>query len=140
METCVNWINHLLKEVDETPNEKTLELIEHCGKGCAIRQDAIGGIKQLKESYKGKTRTEHVEFFKSLGIDATEEDDGILLKLGKTECTCPMAPEVNNPALCNCTLGHEKYVWGEFFGKEIDVELVETILREGDDCVIKIFI
>ena len=140
MENCVNWINYLLEEVNENPNEKTLELIEHCGKGCAIRQDVVGGIKQLKESYKGKTRTEHVEFFKGIGIDATEEDDGILLKLGKTGCTCPMAPEVNNPALCNCTLGHEKYVWGEFFGKEIDVELVETILHGGNDCVIKIFI
>ena len=140
MENCVNWINYLLEEVNENPNERILELIEHCGKGCAIRQDAVTGIKQLKETCQCKSKTEYVEFFNSLGINAIEENDGIVLKLGKTECTCPMAPEVNNPALCNCTLGHEKYVWGEFFDEEIEVELMETILRGGDDCIIKIFI
>ena len=139
MNEDTEWINYLLEQVSQNPTKENIQLIECCGKGCAIRQHHIDGINDLKEAAKDcQTIKDYVKFFKSINFDAREEDNSIIIKLGKTECTCPMAPEVDNPALCNCTLGHEKYIWGEFFNQTIEVELTESILRGGNDCIIKI--
>ena len=36
--------------------------------------------------------------------------------------------------------GHEVAVWSAFFGKTVDIEIVESHLRGGKDCVIKIIV
>ena len=53
-----------------------------------------------------------------------------------------MASEIteNAEALCYCTQGHEKSMWREFFGREIEAQMIETILRGGDDCIVKLII
>lgn len=139
MNEHVEWINHLLKQVNDNPSKENIELIESCGKCCAIRQHHLEGIKELKEKATDcQNINDYVEFLKSLNLNAKREDNAIVIKFGKTECTCLMAPEIDNPALCYCTIGHEKYMWGEFFNQKIDVELVESLLRGGNDCIIKI--
>lgn len=40
--------------------------------------------------------------------------------------------------LCYCTQGHEKAMWSELFDREIDAEIVESLQRNGNDCVIKL--
>ena len=45
-----------------------------------------------------------------------------------------------NPMLCHCTLGHERAMWSIVFGKQINVEIIESFQRGGNDCVTKIFI
>lgn len=69
-----------------------------------------------------------------------EAEDGIVMHLGKTECSCPMTMDLsqNTDMLCECTKDHEKAVWSAFFGRPVEVEIVESFLRRGDDCVIKI--
>ena len=73
-------------------------------------------------------------------MQVEEVSDGLVMWLGKKSCTCPMASEIhaNKEMLCNCTCGHEKAVWSAFFGRPVDVEIVESFLRGGTDCVIKI--
>lgn len=44
----------------------------------------------------------------------------------------------NADMLCECTRGHEKAVWSAFFGNPVEVEIVESYSRGGNDCVIKI--
>lgn len=46
----------------------------------------------------------------------------------------------NADMMCECTRGHEKAMWSIFFGKPVDVEIVESFLRGGNDCVIKILV
>lgn len=137
-----SWLNDLLEISKDNPQMNAEQLLGLCGRGCAQFQGAIEGVKQLKELAKDcENRADYVEFFRSiLHINANEESDGILLRLEKPYCTCPMAPEVKGGMLCNCTRGHELYVWSEFFGKPIDVEIVESHLRGGKDCVIKIIV
>lgn len=137
-----SWIDDLLEAAKENPDTDATRLISMCGQGCARRKGAIEGIRQLREMAKEcQSRADYVEFFKNtLHIYAVEAADGIELHLGKPHCTCPMAPEVSNGMLCNCTRGHELLVWGEFFQKPIDIEIMESHLRGGKDCVIKIIV
>lgn len=66
-----------------------------------------------------------------LPVKIEEVGDGIVMRLGKKSCTCPIASTINESKemLCHCTCGHEKAV---------DIEIVESFLRGGTDCVIKI--
>ena len=79
---------------------------------------------------------------KVIPVQIEEVDDGIVMRLGKTGCTCPMASEIhaNKEMLCHCTCGHEKAAWSVFFGKPVGVEIVESFLRGGKDCIIKIVV
>ena len=70
----------------------------------------------------------------------SEDEDGIRIPLGKEKCTCPLAQDIQNPMLCCCTQGSNKATWSEFFGKDVRVEMIETFMRGGKDCVIKIYI
>ena len=136
------WIEDLLEEINRNPTPENIRLLDNCGKACAMHQNQMEGIKELKKSASHcKTRSDYIEFFNNtFPFEVIEDENGIILTLGKEECSCPMAPEVKSPALCNCTQGHEKAIWSEFFGKEVEIELIETLLRGGNDCIIKIFI
>ncbi len=138
------WIEDMLGAIKEDSNQNAIKLIEMCGKGCATRRGAIEHMAKLRDTASHcKTRSEFVEFLsEEFPMTFIESKDGIIIHYNKDKCTCPMAPEIskNADALCNCTVGHEKAFWSEFFGKPIDVEIVETILRGGNDCVLKIIV
>lgn len=70
--------------------------------------------------------------------DGQAQRDGIILRLNKFRCSCPMAPEVAGAALCHCTRGHEKACRSRAFGKPVEVEIAESWLRGGYDCAIKL--
>lgn len=136
------WIDDLLCEVKKNPSSENIKLIESCGKACAVHRGDLEGIKQLKTAASNcRTRSDYLDFFKNtFPFEVSEIEDGIILALGKDECTCSMSPDIRNSALCYCTLGHEKAIWSEFFGKDVKIELLETILNGGNDCIVKIFI
>ncbi len=54
----------------------------------------------------------------NMPVKITEAEDGIVIHLGKEKCSWSMASEISKNAnmLCECTRGHEKYVWSVFFG------------------------
>lgn len=139
-EKKISWINDVLKSAEENASPEVIKVIEGCGKGCAIQNGHIEGVAPLKEAAAAcKTRADYYAFMKStFPFDVEEADDGIIIRFHKENCTCPMAPEVASPMLCNCTLGHEKAMWSELFGKPVDVDIVESFLRGGRDCVFKL--
>ena len=143
-EKHATWMEDLLGSVKENPSDENIALIENCGKCCAVHRGDLEGMKQLKQAAGScKTRSDYVEFLNELLPFSVEEvKDGIVMHFGKEDCTCELSSELsrNADALCYCTQGHEKAIWSEFFGKSVDVELVETILRGGNDCVIKVLI
>ena len=106
------------------------------------RQNAFEGMEVLRKQASGcKTRSDYAAFLRQvMPVQIEEVDDGIVMRLGKKSCTCPMASEIhaNKEMLCHCTCGHEKAAWSVFFGKPVDVEIVESFQRGGKDCVIKI--
>ena len=138
------WIEDLLGEVKQNPCEENISLIESCGRACAIHRGDIEGIKELRKgAVECKSDADYINFLKDvLPLDIVEIEGGFTMVFGKTECTCELASEIENnaEALCYCTQGHEKALWSAFFGKPVEVEMIETILRGGNDCIIKILI
>lgn len=140
MEKQSAWINDILTAMPE--NAETIGVLECCGRGCAIQNGHMEGMKPLKEIARAcTTRAECAAFMQeTFPFEVQEVSDGIIIRFHKADCTCPMAPEVTNPMLCYCTQGHEKAMWSELFGREIDAEIVESFQRGGKDCVIKLLI
>lgn len=134
------WINDLLETVSENPVLSTEELLCQCGRSCARRKGHLDNIAKIKPLAAGcKTRRDYVGFLnKSMPVTFVEEEDGIVFHLGNEHCHCPMVELVKNPALCHCTQGSNRATWSEFFGKPVEVDIVETILRGGKECVFKI--
>ena len=142
MDKTVEWIEDLLGAVKESNNPQVIEMIQCCGKGCAMRKNAPRSMENLrKQAEHCKTFADYAAFLSNLmPIHIEAAEDGIVMHLGKTECSCPMSKELtkNTDMLCECTRGHEIVTWSAFFGKPVDIEIVESILRSGQDCVIKI--
>ena len=142
MTKTTEWIEDLLGAAKEANHTQAIEMIACCGKGCAMRKNAPANMENLKKQAENcKTYADYASFLSSIipvNIEAVE--DGIMMHLGKKECSCPMAKELtkNTEMLCECTKGHEELTWSAFFGKPVDIEIVESILRGGNDCVIKI--
>ena len=114
------------------------------GKACADSQKAIQGMQQLHEAANDcRTKADFAAFMKkTLPIDIEEADDGIIMHLHKEGCTC-IHPEYISKCgedLCECTKAHEEYAWSVFFGKPVKVEIMESFLRGGNDCVVKLMI
>ncbi len=109
---------------------------------CINEAKALNDMITLRDLAKDcKTKDDYFEFIKkTLPLKIENTDDGIILYLGKKECSCPYAKNLtkNKDKLCECTRLHEKKTWSIFFDKDIDIELVETLNRKGKDCVIKI--
>ncbi|MBC5997512.1 hypothetical protein EAI30_09530 [Romboutsia ilealis] len=144
MSNCVEWIEDMLGAIKESQNPQVSSMIEFCGKACASRKNAEEGMRQLKVSATNcNTRADYVALLnENIPVTIREVEDGIIMHLGKEKCSCPIASEIskNEDMLCECTRGHEKAVWSNFFGKPVDVEIVESFLRGGNDCVIKILV
>ena len=142
MSRHAEWIEDLLGAAKADRTQASIALIERCGVGCATRQNAFEGVETLKKQAAGcKTISDYAAFLnRSLPVRVEEVGDGLVMHLNKESCTCPMAGEIheNKEMLCHCTCGHEKAVWSAFFGRPVDVEILESFLRGGKDCVIKI--
>lgn len=109
------------------------------GLACGERHGHTAGILRLRETTEGcETLADYVRFLEKHMVGIERAEDGFVLHLGKTACTCPMAPEVAGPALCHCTCGREKAMWSAFFGRPVKTEIVESILRGGSDCVVRV--
>lgn len=137
------WIEDLLGEVKNNPTEENIKLIESCGRACAYHKDRVKGMEILHEQIEEDNRSYYTRFLKEkLNLNVEEVEDGIVLYLGNTECPCELTHDIENnlEALCYCTVGQNKLLWSTLFGKPVDIEIVESILRGGNDCVLKIVI
>ena len=135
------WITYLLdKVVGKDPD--SCALIEQCGRGCALRRGDLAGMEALrKAAIESGCRTdeEFALYLKNnLPFEVDLIDGGLVMHLQKDGCTCDMAPDVASAVLCNCTVGHEKATWSVYFGKPLKAEIVESWLRGGSDCVVKL--
>lgn len=56
-------------------------------------------------------------------------------------CLCPMAeskPAGLSPTYCFCSLGYVQEMYARRFGREVDVELLESVLSGGKQCRFKV--
>lgn len=139
MNVFAEWICDLLAQV-KTP--ESVRMVENCGRHCAKRAGTVELMRILRAEAEGlESRTELLEFLaEKTPIRFEAEEDGFITHLDNYECNCKMIPELSrNPeVLCNCTKGYQVAMWEEFFGKPVEVEIIDTILRGGRECVFRV--
>ena len=139
--TSTEYISKVKASVE---NGTDIELIQTCGRECAEAHGAIaamGNLRSLASEAGCVTDADYTAYLKEkMPVDMDIEPDGFIMRIGKTECTCPAERDIvrGKWLLCECTKRHEKVCWSSYFGKAVDVEIVESILRGGSDCVIRV--
>lgn len=137
----VQEMKHIIEELNSAKKVSD-ELIFRCSSRCISANNAEKGIRKLKELARDcQNKDDYIDFFRNvLKLNAQESANGIVLYLGKKQCSCPIASELNidKSKLCDCTKEHEKVLWSIFFGKQIDVVILESFWRGGQDCIIEL--
>jgi predicted hydrocarbon binding protein len=125
-------VSSLGSNVDENTRKKILESM---GRECA-RQ-----FKSQTGQFRGNPRG-FVEQVQKWWVEKAEYDEaaGTLRITDKQRhCTCPFVNEqLTAPGFCDCTLGWQKETYTMIFGKPVEVELEESILRGGKRCIFRI--
>lgn len=70
----------------------------------------------------------------------TREGDAVTIVI-EGGCVCPLVRTLRieaSPNHCHCTVGHLKYLYETGLGRPVRVELMETCLRGGETCTIRI--
>lgn len=129
-----------LKAVAANQGGNAVDILKENGRRCAQCYGHIEGIRTLREAAgKCEKIADYVEFFnKTLPFKAETDGESIVIHFGKPHCTCPVASELGDSVLCNCTCGHEEAMWGEFFGRTVKAEIISSHLRGGADCIVRL--
>ena len=132
-----------LKRAKENPCDENIHDLEKCGAECAAKSGMLDAFKKMKVAAKGcQSLSDYVRFLNGYlqgMVNFEEAPDGIVMHLNKKQCSCPLYPKVSDGLLCHCTCGNAKVTWSEFFGEPVKTEIIESHLRGGKDCVIKIY-
>jgi hypothetical protein len=127
------WVKNLVEIVDAYLDEETkIKLFESCGQACAH-----GGPIRIAEECQGNLDGWLATLRKWHGGEELVQREGDIIHVLCTECLCTLVKD--GPArlpdtYCYCSLGWMKETFGTVVGKPVDVELVESIKRGGQEC------
>lgn len=131
------WMEALIEAVDELTDEKTKkEIMEKCGKACALYYEDIEKIKAKKR--RGRNVEEILDEMNREGMWCSEwikEGDTVYSICKK--CGCPLVKSKiikPSPAFCYCSLGWAKSIFEIVFEKPVQVEQKKAIGRGDDVC------
>ena len=124
----------LHKQLDPDEFSKT---IQELGKECAKGLKEIEGCKNDPEKY--------FKLLKAWGEHCTwdKEKGEFIVTSGseRTDCFCPLVDTKTMPQyMCDCSLGWQKQTFETVLGKEVEVELLMSVLRGDKKCGMKITI
>jgi len=118
-----------------------LETVKKVRMDCACGPGA-GKIEKLRRLYKSAVGlADFAEKANALqgGYTILHEDGALTLEY--PECYCACVKKVDKPisaAWCYCTLGYTKRMFAGVLGREVGVELLESVKTGGTCCRIKI--
>lgn len=129
----------LMQILGDKVDEKTInEILRQLGRNCASGMPIIN-------QYKGNIEGFITAFKQKANEDITyDREKGIVTVVGpeRDDCFCPLnglrhkTPKI----VCNCSLGWQQYTYETILGKEVRVELKESVLRGGKRCTFEIHI
>ena len=111
------------------------EIIQALGRECSAgidfikdyKGDLIGYLKELKRRWNEDSTYDQE---KRIIIVASQE---------RTSCVCPLIDtEKVSDEVCNCSLGWQKQTFETVLGKNVGVEIKESIIRGGKRCIFEI--
>jgi hypothetical protein len=136
-----NWITINLDELSKLNDRTGIEILNNCGKACCETSMLYQGACKIRNFYAPETNIDTLfnDFKKEYYNSDTFIKKGKTISLTFNECTCFMVKNgVNNPFLCNCTIGYSKRLFETLFEREVSVYLEKSILRGDRVCMQKI--
>lgn len=132
------WAEKICSDLENAFDENTVKAIRMdcaCGPGTG----KIDKLKKLYDSCKG---------LDDFAAKATAQNSGFTLECNNNEliliyprcyCTCVKgADKAISKTWCYCTLGYTKRMFDGVLGREVNVELLESVKTGGSVCRIKI--
>jgi predicted ArsR family transcriptional regulator len=111
------------------------EILRQLGYDCAAHDP---DLRKHKGDIDGFIR----EYQKQSNDNITyDREKGIITAVGqeRSECACPLiALNLTSVKACNCTLGYTQRIYETVLGKKVQVELMESVLRGGKRCAVKV--
>ena len=137
------WIHSVIRLMDEELNKEDMgKILERCGQGCAYGCGILDKIKSAKINHDSPD-----EVFKKLQDpeifgERIIKGDNCFYTLCDS-CYCPFVAGATQEipgTYCECTKGWTKAVFETAFGRPVEVEIEQTIIRGADNCRMKIVI
>lgn len=133
------WIETLLESLEKNLNDETRKkVLQHCGRFCA-RCHALEMFQDLK------VRTSSLdEFLEKLnytipGVHWSKVDEHTIT-VEYEKCFCPLHQTglVDTPTQCNCSTGWLKENMEDYFKKQVEVTLEQSVLQGNPTCIFTI--
>jgi predicted hydrocarbon binding protein len=132
------WIGSLMETMDSGLDEKTrIELMVANGRACARR-----GAMQYAKDYLGDLETFVGWFNKAVGENSAVRT-GDTITLTWENCECPVVkdgPERLSDTYCHCSAGWVHEMFETVAGKPVKVNIVETVKRGNDRCLLTVHV
>ena len=133
------WIKTLLESMDKHLDDDTKKkILNETGSYCAqqhITEILLDMHKQSKDfdDFLAKVNKQ------LKGTSWTKVNDSTLI-VTYSKCYCPMIElgMYRTPIQCNCSIGWLKKNLEAVLGKTVEVELVQSVLRNGNQCEFKV--
>lgn len=140
------WVKRFFDNFDKRLDEtKRKEVMEDCGKDCF--KGSLGGKKPPPvdvdilideiNKYAGEIAAKREG--NEIDFRYTKNPRG--LKVADGYCLCPLVesgPVGLSGTYCDCSVGYVKEMFETYTGKEVHVELLESLKRGGKGCQFKI--
>ena len=127
------WIQELLKNLDECADEKMKQsVLETCGSKCPFSHMPDEKLINLR-----KASDNEEDFLKELEQiwRLKKEDDKYYIVFD--QCYCPLVNKNLKDAtktMCYCTLGSLKHKFKITLGRDVDVNMIKTVLSGDEEC------
>ena len=132
-----HWIKELLSNLDSSVDEKTKQnIMEKCGPKCPFSHLPNDELIKLRN----ESKTEE-EFLKKISEVWRLVKEGNEYYVVFDKCYCPLVMndlENSSKTMCYCTLGSLKHKFKISLGRDVEVEMLKTVLAGDDECRFKI--
>jgi len=145
------WLTRFFDLLDSNLDEVTLKKIMMAnGRVCFLNW-----IKETGQKITPMTLEEYTARVKNRGKDDAVKVDGNIiyfqfmsaaetgLPSEEGQCLCTLVescPKGLSPTYCHCSVGYVKECYDQIFGRPVEVELLESVLRGGKRCRFKIMV
>lgn len=133
------WISNL---VENLKTEEHFKILEACGRNCS---KASGMLSEIEKSRPNLVRS-NKELYEVLIESPFKEhrlklqSDHVSLTYAFDNCVCPImtGAEIKDPFACQCTLGFLRNCLELYTEKELELELVDSYIKNDLPCRFKI--
>lgn len=121
------------KMSDEDLTETFIQLGAYCASTYELIEKYQGNIDGFINEFESRTG-ENIEY---------DRKNSLITVIGpeRGKCYCPLVDQkFISKKICDCSLGWQQYTYETLLGKEVEAELIESVLPGSKRCVFQIHI